>query len=250
MSSNHTNAIQLNSLSKKYFKQGQRTFKELLHGLVFRGEKAGQFVWALKNIDLAIAPGEIVGVIGPNGSGKSTLLKVIAGVTQPTKGDFTINGSIAPLIELGAGFHPELTGRENIYLNAAIMGIKKHQIEKKVEDIIKISELRKFIDSPVKHYSSGMYLRLAFSVAIQVEADIILIDEILAVGDQKFQDKCLKRLERLKKENKTIIFVSHNIHQVRDFCDRVIYLKSGKVLLDGDVTKVIKKYSSDMEAKQ
>ena len=250
MSSNQVNMIQLNSLSKKYFKQGQRTFKELLHGLVFRKEKVGQFIWALKNISLSISSGEIIGIIGPNGSGKSTLLKVLAGVTKPTVGSFTVNGSIAPLIELGAGFHPELTGRENIYLNAAIMGIKKIEIEDKVEDIISFSELEKFINTPVKYYSSGMYLRLAFSVAIHVDADILLIDEILAVGDQKFQDKCIKRLENLKKNDKTIVFVSHNIHQIRDFCDRVIYLKNGKVLLDDATLKVVKQYSSDMEAKQ
>jgi ABC-type polysaccharide/polyol phosphate transport system ATPase subunit len=250
MSFNHTNAIKLISVSKKYFKQGQRTFKELLHGLVFRGEKVGQFIWALKNIDLEISSGETIGVIGANGSGKSTVLEMIPGVTEPTKGNFVINGSIAPLIELGAGFHPELTGRENIYLNAAIMGIGKNKIKNKVVDIIKFSELKKFIDTPVKHYSSGMYLRLAFSVAIQVDADIILIDEILAVGDQKFQEKCLKRLRRLKEQNKTIIFVSHNIHQVQDFCDRVIYLKNGKVLLDDATAKVVQQYSLDMESKQ
>jgi ABC-2 type transport system ATP-binding protein len=250
MSSNHSKVIQLNNLSKKYFKQGQRTFKELLHDLVFGGGKVGQFIWALKDLSLEISSGETIGIIGPNGSGKSTLLKIIAGVTEPTLGSLAINGSIAPLIELGAGFHPELTGRENIYLNAAIMGIKKKEIEKKVVDIIKFSELKSFIDTPVKHYSSGMYLRLAFSVAIQVDADIILIDEILAVGDQKFQEKCLKKLEYLKKQNKTIIFVSHNIHQVQDFCERVIYLKNGKILLDDNTAKVVRQYSLDMEAKQ
>jgi len=249
MSSSSIPIIQFDNVSKKYFKQGQKTFKELLHGIFFRNESVGQFIWALKNITLSINKGDIIGIIGPNGSGKSTFLKVIAGVTQPTVGKYVVNGSIAPLIELGAGFHPELTGRENIYLNSAIMGIAKNKIENKVEDIIKYSELRKFIDSPIKYYSSGMYLRLAFSVAINVDADIILIDEILAVGDERFQEKCFKKLNNLKKEGKTIIFVSHNIHQVKDFCERVIYLKNGKIALDDITTKVVRKYSRDMEAK-
>lgn len=250
MSFSDFKAIQLQAVSKKYFKQGQRTFKELLHSLVFHKDGVGQFIWALKDVSLTFNKGEAVGIIGPNGSGKSTLLKIIAGVTKPTMGSFTIQGPIAPLIELGAGFHPELTGRENIYLNAAIMGMSKDKINEKIADIISFSDLESFIDTPVKHYSSGMYLRLAFSVAIHVEADTILIDEILAVGDQKFQEKCLAKLTTLKKIGKTIVFVSHNIHQVQDFCERVIYLKNGKILMDDVTPKVVRQYSLDMEARQ
>ena len=240
-------AIQLFSVSKRYFKQGQRTLKEMLHDLFIHREKPGTFLWALRDISLRVEPGTTYGIIGPNGSGKSTLLKLIAGVTQPTSGDVKVIGRIAPLIELGAGFHPELSGRENIFLNGAILGMKKDEITAKVKDIITFSELADFIDDPVKHYSSGMYLRLAFAVAIHLEADIILIDEILAVGDEKFQKKCLAKLAELKAQGKSIIYVSHNIQSVLDFCDRALYLQHGHVVIDAVVAKTVRQYSLDME---
>lgn len=246
MSSN--NHISIQGVSKRYFKQGQRTLKEMLHDLFVRQEKPGTFLWALRSINFVVEEGTTYGVIGPNGSGKSTLLKLIAGVTEPTHGKVEVRGRTAPLIELGAGFHPELTGRENIFLNGAILGMKRDEIDSKLDQIISFAELGEFIDSPVKHYSSGMYLRLAFAVAIHVEADIILIDEILAVGDEKFQEKCLAKLEQLKVEGKSIIYVSHNIHSVLDFCDRVLYLKKGKIVMDDVVEKTVRKYSKDMES--
>ena len=245
MSSNPV--ITIDHVSKRYFKQGQRTLKEMLHDLFIHRTKPGTFIWALRDLSLTINPGTTYGIIGPNGSGKSTLLKLIAGVTDPTGGSVVVSGRIAPLIELGAGFHPELSGLENIYLNSAILGMKKDEIKTKVDDIIAFAELSDFIHDPVKHYSSGMYLRLAFAVAIHVEADIILIDEILAVGDEKFQKKCLAKLATLKSQGKSIIYVSHNIQSVLDFCDRAMYLQHGQVVIDGPVEKTVKKYSYDME---
>lgn len=247
MSSNASVVISFNNVSKRYFKQGTRTFKEMIHALFVRGEKPGEFLWALRNITLSVAPGVSYGVIGKNGSGKSTLLKLIAGVSTPTKGEIHVHGRIAPLIELGAGFHPDLTGRENIALNSAMLGMTKHEIEQKLPQIIKFAELADFLDTPVKYYSSGMYLRLAFAVAIHVEADILLIDEILAVGDESFQQKCLNKLNSLKKEGKTIIFVSHNIHLVKSFCERGLYLDHGKAKEEGDIQTVVRHYSLDME---
>lgn len=240
-------AIRFTDVSKRYFKQGTRTFKEMLHALFIRREKPGEFLWALRNISLNIAPGTSYGVIGKNGSGKSTLLKLIAGVTTPTNGEITVTGRLAPLIELGAGFHPDLTGRENIFLNAAMLGMTKQEITSSLDEIITFAELDDFLDTPVKYYSSGMYLRLAFSVAIHVHADILLIDEILAVGDENFQRKCLAKLNDLKHSGKTIIYVSHNIQSVVDFCDRGLYLEQGKIKVEGDIKSVVRRYSLDME---
>lgn len=239
--------ITIDHASKRYFKQGQRTLKEMLHDLFIRQEKPGSFLWALREVSLTIEPGMTYGIIGPNGSGKSTLLKLIAGVTRPTSGEVRVAGRIAPLIELGAGFHPELSGQENIFLNGAILGMKREEINAKLSDIIHFAELEEFIHDPVKHYSSGMYLRLAFAVAIHVEADIILIDEILAVGDEKFQAKCLAKLGELKSQGKSIVYVSHNIHSILDFCDNAMYLQHGQVVIDGPVEPTVHKYSRDME---
>lgn len=238
--------IQLAGVSKLFFKQEQKTFKEFLPAL-FAGKKTREWFWALKDIDITIQPGETVGIIGPNGSGKSTLLKLIAGVSNPTKGSIRTAGRIAPLIELAAGFHPELTGRENVYLNGIILGMSRDEVSSKFEDIVNFAELSDFIDSPVKHYSSGMYLRLAFSVAIHTDPDILLLDEILAVGDEKFQKKCFTKLSEFKKQGKSIIYVSHNIHSVLDFCERAIYLAHGQIVLDADVIQTVEKYSRDME---
>lgn len=242
--------IQFSSVTKRYFKQGTRTFKEMLHAFFIHQEKPGEFLLALRNISLFVAPGMSYGVIGKNGSGKSTLLKLIAGVSTPTTGEVQVHGRIAPLIELGAGFHPDLTGRENIALNAAMLGMTKAEIQNELPHIIAFAQLEGFLNTPVKYYSSGMYLRLAFSVAIHVHADILLIDEILAVGDEAFQQKCLAKLNTLKQEGKTIIFVSHNIHLIKSFCDHGLYLDHGKCKEEGDIEVVVRHYSLDMEKEQ
>jgi ABC-2 type transport system ATP-binding protein len=239
-------AISIKEVSKLFRLQKQRTFKELLPALA-GGQKAIESFWALKDINLEIKKGETVGIIGPNGAGKSTLLKLIAGVTKPTKGEIMINGEIAPLIELGAGFHPELTGRENITLNGVILGLSKKEVAEKFKEIVDFAELWEFIDQPIKHYSSGMYLRLAFSVAVHTNPDILLIDEILAVGDESFKAKCFKKMEEFKKQGVTIVLVSHDLEKVKDFCQRAIYLNKNHILIDGDVHKAVSSYQLDAE---
>lgn len=196
----------------------------------------------LKDINLKINKGEVVGLIGVNGSGKSTLLKLMTKIIYPNKGKIETNGKLTSLLELGAGFHPDFSGRENIYFNASIFGLTKKEIDKRVDQIIEFSELKNFIDNPVRTYSSGMYMRLAFSIAINVDADILLIDEILSVGDQHFQEKCFKKLESLKEEGKTIVFVTHGMDSVERFCTRAVWLHQGNIKMDGDTKTVIAKY--------
>lgn len=197
----------------------------------------------LDGINIEIKKGETVALIGTNGSGKSTLLKLMTKIIYPTSGKIITRGKIASLLELGAGFHPDFTGRENIYFNAAVFGLSKKEIDKRLDDIIEFSELGELIDTPVRTYSSGMYMRLAFSVAINVDADILLIDEILAVGDQHFQDKCFDKLKEFKNdENKTIVIVSHSLDSVKMLCNRAIWIYDGKVRMDGKPEEVIKNY--------
>lgn len=198
---------------------------------------------ALKDISIEVKKGEAVGIIGHNGAGKSTLLKLLARVTLPTAGTIGLNGRVASMLEVGTGFHPELTGRENIYMNGAILGMTKKEIDKKVEDIIDFSEVRKFIDTPVKRYSSGMYVKLAFAVAAHLDADILILDEVLAVGDMKFQKKCLGKMGDVSsEEGKTVLYVSHNMNTVRQLCTRCIVLRQGQLIFDGDVDKAIEVY--------
>jgi ABC-2 type transport system ATP-binding protein len=223
--------IKLSNVSKLFFKQEQKTFKEFLPAL-FAGKKTREWFWALKDINITINPGETVGIMGPNGSGKSTLLKLIAGVSRPTEGKIETAGRVAPLIELAAGFHPELTGRENVFLNGIILGMSRKEVEAKFKEIVDFAELWDFIDSPVKHYSSGMYVRLAFSVAVHTDPDILLLDEILAVGDAKFQTKCFEKIKGFKKKDVTIILVSHDEKQVRSFCKRIITIDHSKLISD------------------
>jgi len=206
--------------------------------------KTGEMeVIALDNISFEIKKGESVGIVGRNGAGKSTLMKLIASVTYPTRGKVSVHGKIAPLIELGAGFHHELSGYENIFLNAAILGMHKKQIDAVAEEIIDFSEIREFIHTPIKRYSTGMLMRLAFSIAIHATADILLVDEVLAVGDAAFQKKCLNKLRQAKKDDdKTIVFVSHSKDQVLSFCERVIFLEDGKIKYDGDPKSAFKLY--------
>ena len=196
----------------------------------------------LKNINLEIKKGETVALIGVNGSGKSTLLKLITKIIYPTSGSIKVKGKLASLLELGAGFHPDFSGRENIYFNASIFGLTKSEIDSRLDDIIAFSELGSFIDTPVRTYSSGMYMRLAFSVAINVDADIILIDEILAVGDQRFQEECMNKMQELKKMGKTMVFVSHSKEAVEFICDRSIWINNGEIQKDGKTEEVLKEY--------
>jgi len=241
--------IKFKNVTKKFSLLSQKTFKEFIPALI-KGEETKKGFTALDDISFEIQKGETIGIIGPNGSGKSTILKLIAGVMSPTTGTVTTQGKISPLIELGAGMHPELTGRENIYLNGAILGLKRKDIDKNIENIIDFSEIREFINQPVKHYSSGMYMRLAFSIAIHVEPEILLVDEILAVGDTDFQAKCFKKMEEFKAaENVTTVFVSHSLGQVESFCTRVIYLNHHQILFDGDPSKAIQIYLADTENK-
>ena len=196
----------------------------------------------LNDINLTIKKGQSVALIGTNGSGKSTLLKLMTKIIYPNKGKIKVEGKIASLLELGAGFHPDFSGRENIYFNASIFGLTKKQINERLEQIIEFSELGEFIDNPVRTYSSGMYMRLAFSVAVNVNADVFLIDEILAVGDEHFQNKCFDKMIELKKQGKTLVFVTHNMKAIELFCDRAVWLYQGKIKMDGDVKSIIKEY--------
>lgn len=235
-------AIKVENLSKMYRLQKQRTFKEFLPALIGRQETVIKFN-ALSHLSFELKKGESLGILGRNGSGKSTLLKIIAGVTKPTDGRITVNGRIAPLIELGAGFHPELTGRENVYLNGSILGIRKKQMDKLYPEIVEFSELREFMDQPIKYYSSGMYTRLAFSVAVSETPDILLVDEILAVGDKKFQQKCLTRMEEFRKSGSTMVMVSHGPEQLEKYCDKGLVLDKGTPLFFGDISEATKTYT-------
>lgn len=238
--------IIFNNVTKDFSKNNQKTFKEFLPAL-FMGEKTVDRFTALSNISFEINSGECVGIIGPNGSGKSTILKLIAGVMSPTSGNVSVHGKISPLIELGAGMHPELSGRENIYLNGSILGLKRKEIDKNIQSIIDFSEIQEFIDQPVKHYSSGMYMRLAFSIAIHVDPEILIVDEILAVGDTSFQAKCFAKMEEFKKRGVTIIFVSHSMAQVQSFCTRAIYINHHVVRHDGPPIDAVTKYQNDQQ---
>lgn len=196
----------------------------------------------LKDINLKIKNGEAVALIGVNGSGKSTLLKLMTKIIYPTKGKIEVKGKLTSLLELGAGFHPDFSGRENIYFNASIFGLTRKQIDDRLDQIIEFSELRDFIDNPVRTYSSGMFMRLAFAVAINVDADILLVDEILSVGDQHFQEKCINKMKELKKQGVTMVFVTHSLGSARELCDRAIWLNKGVIKLDGETNEVIDKY--------
>ena len=241
MKTSNENAIEVRNVTKsfKLFYDKPTTLKERL---VFWNRKKAEKRTVLKDINLDIKKGETVALIGTNGSGKSTLLKLMTKIIYPTKGSLITHGKLTSLLELGAGFHPDFTGRENIYFNASIFGLTREEIEKRVDDIIEFSELKDFIDSPIRTYSSGMYMRLAFSVAINVDAEILLIDEILAVGDKHFQDKCFAKLHELKDSDKTIVIVTHNLDQVENLCTRAIWIYEGEVHMDGNPKEVIDAY--------
>ena len=238
---NIENAIEVRNMSKdfKLVFDKPATLKERL---VFWNREKPQWHHVLKDINLEIKKGDTIALVGTNGSGKSTLLKLMTKILYPTKGTLETAGKLTSLLELGAGFHPDFTGRENIYFNASIFGLTKTEIEKRIDEIIEFSELGSFIDNPVRTYSSGMYMRLAFSVAINVDAEILLIDEILAAGDQHFQDKCFAKLKELRDSDKTIVIVSHSLDMIRKLCTRAVWIYKGELKADGSPNEVIDKY--------
>ena len=210
-------------------------------------QRLDETIWALRDVSIEIGQGEVVGIIGRNGAGKSTLLKILSRITEPTVGFVDIRGRVGSLLEVGTGFHNELTGRENVYLNGAILGMKRDEIDRKFDEIVAFAEVEKFIDTPVKHYSSGMYLRLAFAVAAHLEPEILLVDEVLAVGDAAFQRKCLNKMEGVGQQGRTVLFVSHNMPAITRLCERAILLDEGRVIQDGPASQVVSTYlSSDL----
>jgi lipopolysaccharide transport system ATP-binding protein len=247
-------AIKIEHVSKRYriggLHPGYMTFRQLLGDAVtapFRKLKSGngyQTLWALSDINLEIGQGELVGIIGHNGAGKSTLLKILSRVTKPTTGQVELFGRVGSLLEVGTGFHPDLTGRENIFLSGAILGMRRAEIERKFEEIVAFSELEKFIETSVKWYSSGMYVRLAFSVAAHLEPEILMMDEVLAVGDAAFQQKCLDKMHEIRQQGRTILFVSHDMPAITRLCKRVVLLENGRITFDGESREVVKRYLS------
>ncbi|MGB7077138.1 MAG: ABC transporter ATP-binding protein [Xanthobacteraceae bacterium] len=242
--------IEVENLSKRY-RLGQfnaRSLREEFERLFRRGNGVAdeREFWALRDVSFTVARGEVVGIIGRNGAGKSTLLKILSRVTEPTGGFARIRGRVASLLEVGTGFHPELTGRENIYLNGAILGMTRAEIKKKFDEIVDFSGVEKFIDTPVKRYSSGMYVRLAFAVAAHLEPEVLIVDEVLAVGDAEFQKKCLGKMRGVAKEGRTILFVSHNLGAVGNLCKRTILVQEGNIVCDGASNEVIGDYLSSV----
>jgi lipopolysaccharide transport system ATP-binding protein len=238
--------IKVENLSKLYY-LGERPSNSLRDALMSFVRKPGfsrtkNELWALRDINFAVKDGETLGIIGPNGAGKSTLLKILSRITKPTSGTAEIRGRVGSLLEVGTGFHNELSGRENIYLNGAILGMKRVEIDRKFDEIVAFSEIEKFLDTSVKHYSSGMYMRLAFSVAAHLEPEVLIVDEVLAVGDVGFQKKCLSKMRDVGQSGRTVLFVSHDITAVARLCSRVIWLKNGNIVADGEVDEVLAAY--------
>lgn len=235
-------AIEVKEVSKR-FKLRKQRFQTLKERVIFlRRARAFEEFWALKEVTFDVPSGTTFGLIGANGSGKTTLLRLIAGIFRPTEGEIRINGRVAALLELGAGFHPDLTGRENIYLNASILGTPKKEVDRHFDSIVQFAELDAFIDNPVRNYSSGMYVRLGFSVAVHMDPDILLVDEVLAVGDEAFQEKCLTKIREFQKEGRTILVVTHGLDVVRDMCHQAAYLHHGELTAFGHPTEVIRTY--------
>jgi len=246
MRSDNDFAVHLEGVSKRYYLNPKRPWQ--LRDLVARPRallrqlRPREPFWALRDVTLGVRRGEIVGIIGPNGSGKSTLLRILVGISPPTTGTVSIRGRYAALLDLGAGFHPQATGRENAYLNALFMGLPKSEAKEKVPEIIEFSGLQQFADQLMRTYSSGMYLRLGFSVAVHVQPEILVIDEVLAVGDADFQEKCFDHFARLKERSTTIVLVTHSMGTLKDFADRAILLDQGRVVRDGDPAEVVDEY--------
>lgn len=262
MSSDGNLAVRIENLSKQYPLGRRRQFGQTLGEAISRywqfskrqrgskREERNPTIWALKDISLEIPEGDVLGVIGGNGAGKSTLLKILSRITFPTQGRAEIRGSMSSLLEVGTGFHPELSGRENVYLNAAILGMPRRDIIGRFDEIVDFAELRQFVDTPVKHYSSGMYLRLAFSVAAHLRPDILLVDEVLAVGDLAFQKKCLGKLGEVAREGRTVIFVSHNLAAVTSLCSNGLVLEKGKAVHSGRINEAIAFYVNRVEERE
>lgn len=250
--------IEVKHLSKQYNIGVDKTYKTLSDSIIYAVKnplktlkesfKPSNTFWSLKDVNLDIECGEVLGIIGRNGAGKSTFLKVLSRITYPTEGEVRLRGLVGSLLEVGTGFHPELSGRENIYFNGAILGMKKREIDEKFDEIVTFSGVEKFLDTPVKRYSSGMQVRLAFSVAAHLEPDILLVDEVLAVGDVSFQKKCLGKMEEVAEGGQTVLFVSHNLNAVEKLCERSIYLSNGIVKNDGSTKDIICQYLSDIES--
>ncbi|HEY0188609.1 MAG TPA: ABC transporter ATP-binding protein [Cellulomonas sp.] len=238
--------ISVQDVSKRFVIRQEKSLKERVVNFG-RSNKHKQDFWALRDISLDIEVGSSVGLVGPNGSGKSTLLKTIGGIIQPTTGSVSLRGRLAALLELGAGFHPDLTGRENVYLNASILGLSRKQTDLYFDAIVDFSGIEPFIDTQVKFYSSGMYVRLAFAVAVHVDPDILLVDEVLAVGDEPFQRKCMEKIRGFQHDGRTIVFVSHSLDQVADLCDRAIVLESGRIRADGEPREALRVLRDDFE---
>jgi lipopolysaccharide transport system ATP-binding protein len=250
-----TPAIHIDNVGKRYFlgRQAHRAYRTLRESLVEMAaapwrrlrrrldQKPGEF-WALQDVTFQVQAGEVVGIIGRNGAGKSTLLKILSQITRPSRGRVTIDGRVGSLLEVGTGFHPELTGRENVFLNGSILGMSRREIARKFDDIVAFAEVEQFLDTPVKRYSSGMYVRLAFSVAAHLEPEVLIIDEVLAVGDASFQKKCLHKMEDVGKQGRTVLFVSHNMQAVARLCQRAILLEQGAIVADGPSDIVSARY--------
>jgi lipopolysaccharide transport system ATP-binding protein len=246
-----TTVIRLDNVSKRFMLRldSARSIQELATGL-WRKRRPPEEFWALKDIGFEVEQGEAVGLIGPNGAGKSTILKLISRIIEPTSGHIDVNGRVAALLELGAGFHPDLTGRENIFLNGSILGLSRREVKKRFDSIVEFSGIGRFVDVPIKHYSSGMQVRLGFSIATAVDPDILLIDEVLAVGDQAFQAKCLQRIGEMRQEGTTLLFVSHHANTVRRLCNRAVRLDKGRIHSQGYTSEVVDGYLRDVSSEQ
>src|SRR5829696_1157356 len=249
------NAIELTNVTKIYRKYARRkqfaTLKSaLLSGSLIQDLQPDETFPALQGVSFSVPAGRTYGIIGRNGSGKSTALKLVAGITKPTTGTVKVVGRISALIELGAGFHPEISGRENVFINGIMLGLSKREIAKRFDEIVEFAELKDFIDAPVKTYSSGMYMRLGFAVAIHVDPDVLLVDEVLAVGDEGFTHKCLDKFAELRRRNKTILLVTHSLGLVERFCDTALWLDGGRVHGHGDPKRVVDAYLIDVEASE
>ena len=231
-------------------RQPIRQFQQLRQLTSFSAEDSQDIIWALRNVTFEVKEGEIIGIVGRNGAGKTTLLRILSRITAPTNGSFEVIGDIGLLLEVGTGFHPELTGRENIYLNGSILGMRKNEVDRRFDEIVDFSGVEKYLDTPVKRYSSGMQMRLAFAVAAHLNADILLIDEVLAVGDIEFQKKCLGRMKEIGRQNRTVLFISHNIGAVRSLCSKGIYLVDGQIKQMGDIDSVCNNYIRDLQRKR
>lgn len=235
--------IRLQGVSKRYRRRESDTLKEFLSAVVRRKAAEPPF-YALRDVSFSLRRGETLGVIGRNGSGKTTLLKLIANVTAPTAGRITVSGRVSALIQLGAGFHPDLTGRENVFLNGSILGMSRRRIRESYDSIVEFAELREFMDTPVKRYSSGMFTRLAFAVAVHSQPEVFLIDESLSVGDAAFREKCYARMRQFQASGGTMVLVSHDLEAIASFCDRALYLDEGRLLFDGPAEEAIARYAA------